>query len=33
MYVGIREEEKVKTYSENGTPIPEKLNKWATNNN
>lgn len=33
MYVGIREEEAIKTYSENGSPIPARLNEWATNNN
>ncbi|MEO5783812.1 MAG: hypothetical protein ABIQ07_11095 [Ginsengibacter sp.] len=33
MYVGIREEDKVKTYSENGNSFPARLNQWATNNN
>ena len=32
MYVGIREEEKAKTYSENGTPIPARLDEWVKNN-
>lgn len=33
MYVGIREEEKAKTYSENGTSIPARLDEWVKNNN
>ncbi len=33
MYVGIREEEKAKTYSENGTSIPARLTQWANDNN
>ena len=33
MYVGIREDEKAKTYSENGSPIPARLDEWAKNNN
>ena len=32
MFVGIREEEKAKTYSENGTPIPSRLDQWVKNN-
>jgi hypothetical protein len=32
MYVGIREEEKAKTYSENGTSIPPRLDEWVKNN-
>ena len=32
MFVGIREEEKAKTYSENGTPIPSRLDEWVKNN-
>ena len=32
MFVGIREEEKAKTYSENGTPIPARMDDWVKNN-
>jgi hypothetical protein len=32
MHVGIREEEKAKTYSENGTSIPPRLDEWVKNN-
>ena len=33
IFVGIREEEAVKTYSENGTSIPSRLMQWANDNN
>jgi hypothetical protein len=32
MYLGIREEEKAKTYTENGTSIPARMNEWVKNN-
>ena len=32
MFVGIREEEKAKTYAENRTSIPVRLDEWVKNN-